>query len=89
MTTENLNELFDMMLDRATERYSQTTESKLGAEKLDGIYEQSKYNFTDDELSFAEECFDTIMKVQSSETAYIYLQGFRDCATLLKHIYLV
>lgn len=85
MTNRDIfDSIFEQMLAEAIKEFKSTEQSKLLQEKLDRMNRDCVTMFTEDERSFAADCFALIFESASQEEIYIYRKGLRDCVWLLK-----
>lgn len=74
------------LLCRAVELYKQTgeyTEFQKELEQMDGM---CKEKFTDEDYSFVMECFGRVLNMFVNEQKFVYSEGLKDGALLLKKL---
>ena len=87
MTTKEEFDCFtDGLLDNAVRDFKATEQYMLINEKIEQMERDCETNLTEDERSFAEECFDLLADIYGQEESYVYRHGFHDCVAILKEL---
>lgn len=84
--TIDFDDFIGFSLEEAARKFHSTNEYHLLKEKVEQMEEACKERFSENDYSFIEHCFETLLEAEGGETEFIYLQGYKDCVALLKQI---
>ena len=85
-TKEELDYLVEQLHENAVQNFKSTKQYELLKEKLDHMNSDCESMFTEDERTFATECFELLSDVSRQQEQYIYRQGLSDGVTILKRL---
>jgi len=83
-TIDEFDLFIEQLLENAVREFKSTEQYKLLQEKLDKMDSDCDTMLTEDEKTFAVECFALLLQVHGQEELHVYRRGLQDGVKILK-----
>ena len=83
-TNIDFEDFINFSMEKASRLFRQSEECRLLQEKCERAEQDLKISFNADDYSYIENCFETMIQLESTEGLFLYRQAYKDCVELLK-----
>ena len=82
----NYSDFMRTSRERASQIFHQTEQCKLLITNSQKAQQDLKFNFNEDDYSYIEDCFETMMQLEWASAEFLYQRAYKDCIELLKSL---
>lgn len=83
---EDYSFILSVLLDNCNKKFHKTTEAEYLKQKREKMDEDCKNLLAPDDIPLVEDFLCIISEIEGAKTEHAYVQGLRDCVSILKRL---